>query len=1061
MLAQNSRDLQIAYDVGHSSLGWSVIQTAGTASFLGLDVIGCGAVIFRPDDCLASKRRAFRRQRRHIRSTRQRIARLKRLLGHLGMLTPLQLNGVATSSPWHLAARVLAGGSPLSWPELWDALRWYAHNRGYDGNRRWSAAEASAQAEDIEKVETARTLMAKHGASSMAETFCRELQVDPLGKKGSSTLRFKGLAAAFPREIVEQEVRALLEGHAGVLPHVDEALAQTLLADWTKLPCPGLKLPRRFQGGLLFGQLVPRFDNRIIARCPVSGEKVPTRDCVEFYRFRWAMQLANIRVAAPSQPDLQPLTVEQRLALDARMRQTGAFTAGELTKAVRELTGGARDNLETMLMHPDAKDALLLDPVQKLVTSGVLKNIWPLLTEPVRKRARGRLRRFKLLTLGELIVGSPEAAAAAQRALDAENTKKRRKDKGLSLDAFLAEPFGLKPQGQRAAYARPILQQAYQEVMAGLHPKGPGGCLFVTEQMRLAQTQRALDEQTNNHLVRHRLLLLERLQRDILKEYADGDPGRVARVTIEVNPDLRTMSGMTNKEKAQDLGQQLANFKHVARKLEEQGITARPGIIRKARIAEDLAWTCPYTGQIYDVHKLLHRAVDKDHIIPRSERPSDSLDSQVITFAEINRWKGNRTAMQFIEQEQGKTVPGLPQLTIWSAARYREFIDKLETYKGHSDDQRRKRKRKGLLLLHEYAEKEFVPSDLTQTSQLVRLGAQMLQRAYAACETKPVFTSMPGSVTGSVRRSWDLLGCLEAANPNVLDEQGALRTKTEIRDISHLHHALDACTIALASHYLPRDGGVWELIVKRRLSDPEKAQLRAATGGLFNFNADGRFGLLDLPDSLKQQIRLRLAERRVVQHLPAKIRGLRVEQNTWSVVKVEDGVATLRQRMRAPDGSRPTKETRENVQKLLGLTPENGPGKLAALKGALVIPDNFGVALDPAPPTIIPFHKVWSRLQRLTRANGGKRPRVIRNGQIIVVPRGTYAGTWRVFSVKNNKDGVALNMGYPDVVRLLNKTPGHKINARLATLLNDGLQIPQAPLTGTFKEDQPLRRRPV
>jgi len=24
------------------------------------------------------------------------------------------------------------------WNELWDVLRWYAHNRGYDGNLRWS-----------------------------------------------------------------------------------------------------------------------------------------------------------------------------------------------------------------------------------------------------------------------------------------------------------------------------------------------------------------------------------------------------------------------------------------------------------------------------------------------------------------------------------------------------------------------------------------------------------------------------------------------------------------------------------------------------------------------------------------------------------------------------------------------------------------------------------------------------------------------------------------------------------------------------------------------------------
>ena len=511
------------------------------------------------------------------------------------------------------------------------------------------------------------------------------------------------------------------------------------------------------------------------------------------------------------------------------------------------------------------------------------------------------------------------------------------------------------------------------------------------------------------------------------------------------------MSGKTNKEKVQDLNQRLANFKGVTRKLElafaGKDVAIDPGLIRKARIADDLGWTCPYTGQIYDAYELLSRAVDKDHIIPRAQRASDSLDSLVMTFSEINRWKGKRTAMQFVEQEQGKAVPGRPQLTIWSAARYREFVEKLESYKGHSDDQRRKRKRKALLLLHEYEEKEFVPADLTQTSQLVRLGAQVLQRAYTGCARQPVYTSLPGAVTGAVRKSWNILGCLEAANPNVLDAAGEVRTKTEIRDITHSHHALDACTIALADHYLPRDGGVWELLVKRRLSEPEQMQLRAATRGMCNFSADRRFGLLDLPDAIKRQIRECLAERRVVQHLPAKASGLRVEQNTWRVAKIEDGVATLRQRIRAADGSRPLKEAKENLQKLLGPSPENGPGKLAALKGALVIPDNYGVALDPK-PTIIPFHKVWPRLERLKLANGGKRPRVIRNGQLISVPRGTFQGIWKVFSVKNNREGIALDIGRPDVVRLLNKTLGHKINVRLATLTRDGLTAPSVPLSG-------------
>ena len=60
----------------------------------------------------------------------------------------------------------------------------------------------------------------------------------------------------------------------------------------------------------------------------------------------------------------------------------------------------------------------------------------------------------------------------------------------------------------------------------------------------------------------------------------------------------------------------------------------------------------------YEPIDFVTKRVDKDHIVPRSERASDSLDSLVITFSAINKWKGKRTAWQFVEQEQGKPVPG-------------------------------------------------------------------------------------------------------------------------------------------------------------------------------------------------------------------------------------------------------------------------------------------------------------------------------------------------------------------------------------------------------------------
>ncbi len=1083
------RDLHLAFDVGHSSLGWAVLKTAASAE---PELLGCGSVIFPADDCLASQRRTFRRQRRHIRATRLRIARLKTLLAHTGSLSAEELDAVSSSSPWLLAARVLKsdGVQTLSWPELWDVIRWYAHNRGYDGNKTWSRQEEDAEAEkdDTEKVKNAFALLEKHGTETMAETWCAISGLDPLREKTSCALsgnkRLKAQNAAFPREIVVAEVRALLEAHAGKLPGMDEVLITALLKDWTSLPCPGLRLPARYHGGLLFGQLIPRFDNRIVARCPIDYEriyqetlaaegdeklareraerlaKVPAASCPEFFRYRWLMQVANIQIAAKGSREPRSLSPEHRQELYRQMTSAGAMHRTELKKAVRQLTGGAADNLDQMLTHPDADKALVVDPVQRRMTDKTWAPYVGLLPEPLRKRLRGQVRRGKSVALATMRGWLDDPAAfdaVVERELDAVATKAKKDTAALTGKELLARTLRVDPVSGRAPHSRAVMREVADFVLrTNLHPAREGGPLYRSEAIRAAQLQRRIDEKTNNHLVRHRLKILDRLHRDLIEAYADDDPQRVARITIEVNRDLREMSGKTNKEIEQDLGRRLGNFKAVSEMLEKQlagkNIPITAGLIRKARIADDLGWKCPYTGKSFDVFDLANRRVDKDHIIPRSLRVSDSLDSLVITFTEVNRMKGKRTAVQFVTECGGQTVEGLENVCVKSLTPFIKDVNALETYKGHDDDKRRKRNRKRLLLLEDYVEKEFTPRDLTQTSQLVRLGAQTLERLYADLENTPPITSLPGSVTGAVRKSWDVLGCLAAANPNVIDPATkAVRTKTEIRGITHLHHALDAAVLALAAEFLPgnaRDGSAWRLLVKRRLSPEEQAEARKLFGEHVQFESHGQIRLTDLPREIKEQIRHRLAECRVVQHIPADTSGMRAELNAWRVVgPTEEGDQFwLRQRIRQPDGTRPEKKRKERPGKLVGLRP----GKLHDLKAALIIGENYGLALDPE-PTIIPFHKVWVRLRELREKNGGRPVRVLRNGMLIFLRTpvsSTSSGVWRICSVKAS---LKVDLVRPDQVGRPEKglTVWREVSTN--TLTKSGVELLESRLSGCVR----------
>jgi hypothetical protein len=553
-----NKDLQLSFDVGHSSIGWAVLETRIDKS---PSIIATGVVNFPSGDCQALSRRTKRRLRRNTRSRKQRIERMEYLLAGLGVLSREKLalqhaqgkgntkgSGGGFSFPWLHAARILAAHPDdranhlLTWEQLWDVLRWYAHNRGYDGNLRWSgdyrcdglieentfsanafdsaieneAADLGASAGDGEskedekdKLAMGKRIMTDYGFATptFAETVAKFLlgpervvkppkQPGMAGQLGEAKegftksefhrllfgqgvqmaeqpkLRnyFKGLMAAFPRRHfkegtrllsggTEWEVRMILRAHRNAPPgkaRWSEELERALCGgtpekrnDWEafkarypklylsdaeieevrklmatktdskaekqrkmkarkELRVGKLVLPKRYQGGLLFGQLVPRFDNRIISTCPVSyarkyaafiklaeGQapridenvwdkdllaeecrqfrertgrpvanphaaakdyatvlsKVPAKASLEFLDYRWAMILANIKVRDKATGKMRALTASERKQLDDRVRARGVLeyergSKDGKTKEVNELAQIVDDELK-------------------------------------------------------------------------------------------------------------------------------------------------------------------------------------------------------------------------------------------------------------------------------------------------------------------------------------------------------------------------------------------------------------------------------------------------------------------------------------------------------------------------------------------------------------------------------------------------------------------------------------------------------------------------------------------------------------------------------------------
>jgi hypothetical protein len=94
---------------------------------------------------------------------------------------------------------------------------------------------------------------------------------------------------------------------------------------------------------------------------------------------------------------------------------------------------------------------------------------------------------------------------------------------------------------------------------------------------------------------------------------------------------------------------------------------------------------------------------------------------------------------------------------------------------------------------------------------------------------------------------------------------------------------------------------------------------------------------------------------------------------------------------------------------------------------------------------IIPHERVWKRIDELKARNGGKKPAIWRNGQVIDLAKGSRAGRWRIFSIKNNSSGLALDLGAPDAIR------PDWINVLLKSLFRDGAGPGSETLTGRVK----------
>jgi CRISPR-associated endonuclease Csn1 len=395
-------------------------------------------------------------------------------------------------------------------------------------------------------------------------------------------------------------------------------------------------------------------------------------------------------------------------------------------------------------------------------------------------------------------------------------------------------------------------------------------------------------------------------------------------IRVELARDLKNSAlerekiwkGQQNSKKINDrIKERLAelNQEYTSRNIELYKIWSRQNIedipkqskepteeeIQKLRLWEEQKCISPYTRKPIPLSKLFSpdRLYDIDHIIPKSRYYDDSISNKVVCETNINEEKSNRTAWEYISQQNS-------QFEIMSPNSFIQHIN--ENFFGQ--------KKKNLLA-------EKIPSNPVER--------QLKDTQYISVAIKSELAKIVGSdnvktstgeVTDFLRSRWGLRKLFMMLTENRfkqmelwdLDENGNPKTQWvnryvdennknqyEIKNWSkrydHRHHSIDALVVALTTQsHIQRLNNLNKYYQDELTARKDEFGIIIKDGegileGFFNLEAKRRDEILrkiessryfELPfENLVEHVRGQL-ETMVVSHKPKDKLGIKIDENT-------------------------------------------------------------------------------------------------------------------------------------------------------------------------------------
>lgn len=192
-----------------------------------------------------------------------------------------------------------------------------------------------------------------------------------------------------------------------------------------------------------------------------------------------------------------------------------------------------------------------------------------------------------------------------------------------------------------------------------------------------------------------------------------------------------------------------------------------------------------YSNTYISKEELFGKRFDIEHIIPQSRRFDDSISNKTLELGDINREKGNKTALDFVRDKYGE--------------------EGVREYKGRVEavyyDAKYRTKVKNLTTTEADIPEGFLMRDLRDSQYIAKKAREILELV-----TRRV-TTTTGAVTSRLRQDWQLVDALKELNWNKYDKLGLTtyieRNGNKVKKIidwtkrnDNRHHAMDALTIA-------------------------------------------------------------------------------------------------------------------------------------------------------------------------------------------------------------------------------------------------------------------------